>query len=288
MAWAEYGDPTGMPVVYCHGFPACRLEGRLADDAATRRGVRLIAPDRPGFGASTPHWGRTIDDWPHDVAHLLDALEVERCRVLGMSGGGPYALACGAALGERVEAIALMGALGPIRDARATQGMSGLARLSFRMAREHPYGQAALFHALSRVVRHAPGTMLRLTLGAGSAADRAVLERPGVRDLLLTTMRGSVRQGARPATEELRRYAEPWPFALEEVGPPVHLWHGTSDAVVPPQHARVIAAGLRTAQTRLVRGEGHLSLPARRIDVILRRLQRAAAVPAPPRARQLG
>lgn len=275
LAWDEHGDPAGAPVVYCHGFPACRLEARLIAAAAGRRGVRLIVPDRPGFGSSSPSWGRRISDWPADVAHLLDTLGIERCRVLGMSGGGPYALACGALLGERVESITLIGALGPLTEPEATRGMSALARLSFPLARHWPRGQAALFHALAPVLRHAPGAMLRFTLETGSAADRAVLERDGVRHVLLNTMRGSVRQGARPAIEELRRYLEPWPFAAQDVRMPVRLWHGTADAVVPPAHAHTIAAALPSARVGLVAGEGHVSLPARRADPILRHAVRA-------------
>lgn len=272
LAWDEHGDPVGTPVVYCHGFPACRLEARLIAAAAVRRGVRLIVPDRPGFGSSSPSWGRRISDWPADVAHLLDTLGIERCHVLGMSGGGPYALACGALLGERVEGITLIGALGPLTEPEATHGMSPLARLSFHLARHWPRGQATLFHALARVLRHTPGAMLRFTLETGSAADRAVLERDGVRRVLINTMRGSVRQGARPAIEELRRYIEPWPFPSQEVRMPVRLWHGTADAIVPPAHAHTIAAALASARVGLVAGERHLSLPARRADPILRHL----------------
>lgn len=273
LAWDEHGDPAGTPVVYCHGFPACRLEAHLIAAAAARRGIRLIVPDRPGYGLSSPSWGRRISDWPADVAHLLDTLGIERCRVLGISGGGPYALACGALLADRVEAITLLGALGPLTDPAATRGMSSLARLSFKLAHRHPRTQAALFHALALIVRHASGAMLHFTLEAGSEVDSVLLERDDVRQVLLDTMRGGARQGARPAIEELRRYTEPWPFAPTDVRMPVRLWHGTADTVVPPAHARTIAALLPRARVGLVAGEGHISLPVRRADAILRILR---------------
>lgn len=272
IAWAEYGEAAGEPVVYCHGFPACRLEARLVADAARRAGVRLIAPDRPGFGASSPAWGRRIRDWPRDLGHLLDALGIARCRVLGMSGGGPYALASGAFLGQRVEAIALTGALGPLDEPTAARGMSGLARLSFHLAREHPRVQGALFHALAPVVRRIPGVLL-----SQPGPDDAVLQQPGVRDVLLATMRGSMTQGARPAIEELRRYARPWGFALADVCAPVRLYHGEADQVVPPAHGHAIAAELTDAQTRFMAGEGHFSLPTRHMDAILGDLRGAGS-----------
>lgn len=270
-----------MPVVYCHGFPACRLEARLIAAGAGPQGVRLIVPDRPGFGHSSPRWGRRISDWPQDVAHLLDTLGIERCHMLGMSGGGPYALACGAYLRERVAGITLLGALGPLVDPSATQGMSPLARLSFHLARRHPRTQATFFRVLSLVVGHASATMLHWTLEAGSAADRAAIAQDEVRQTLLDTMRESVRQGARPAIEELRRYVEPWPFDLGDVRVPVRLWHGTDDTVVPLSHAHTIAAGLPASRLSVVDGEGHISLPARRTQTILRTLRQPPTASAP-------
>src|SRR5687767_15639086 len=75
---AEFGAPNGRPVIYCHGFPASRLDAQLADEAAREAGVRLIAPDRPGYGLSDFQPGRRIGDWPRDVAEIADALGLQR------------------------------------------------------------------------------------------------------------------------------------------------------------------------------------------------------------------
>jgi pimeloyl-ACP methyl ester carboxylesterase len=63
--------------------------------------VRVLCPDRPGIGRSDPHPERTIPGYANDVNTLVDAMGFERFAVLGYSGGGPYALACGAKLSER-------------------------------------------------------------------------------------------------------------------------------------------------------------------------------------------
>ena len=57
---------------------------------ALARGIRIIAPDRPGLGLSTRLPGRQIADWPNDVRELADALGIARFAVIGISGGGPY------------------------------------------------------------------------------------------------------------------------------------------------------------------------------------------------------
>jgi len=78
-------DPTGSPVFY----PGSRLEGRSAADTARRLGLRLIAPDRPGFGESTFQPGRTIGAWATDVAELADQIALGRFAIVGVSGGAP-------------------------------------------------------------------------------------------------------------------------------------------------------------------------------------------------------
>ncbi len=112
LAYTEWGASDGRPVLYCHGFPGSRLEARLADDAATRLGIRLIAPDRPGFGRSPLQPRRRLGDWPHDLARFADRLGIDGFELLGVSGGGPYALAAGEHLGDRIGRIAIACGLG--------------------------------------------------------------------------------------------------------------------------------------------------------------------------------
>jgi pimeloyl-ACP methyl ester carboxylesterase len=94
LGYAGWGDAGGQPLLYFHGWPGARVEGRLADEAARVRGVHLIGIDRPGMGLSDFQPRRTLVDWPDDVLQLAAALTLERFAVLGISDGGPYAAAC--------------------------------------------------------------------------------------------------------------------------------------------------------------------------------------------------
>lgn len=96
LAYMEWGAPDGYPTFYFHGTPSSRLEGALADAAAKRFSLRLIAIDRPGQGLSTFQNGRRFRDWPRDVCELADALHIPEFGVAGHSGAGPYLFACGA------------------------------------------------------------------------------------------------------------------------------------------------------------------------------------------------
>src|SRR5262245_52528836 len=87
LAYAEYGAPRGSPVFHFHGTPGSRLQGRLLDAAAVAANVRLICPDRPGFGESDFLKKRRFLDWARDVRELADHLGIDRFAVSGLSGG---------------------------------------------------------------------------------------------------------------------------------------------------------------------------------------------------------
>ena len=85
LAYAEYGSPSGRPLIHCHGTPSSRVAGALIFDAAmaTALDIRIIVPDRPGMGRSDFQRGRRIVDWPSDVQELTAALGLETFAVLG-------------------------------------------------------------------------------------------------------------------------------------------------------------------------------------------------------------
>ena len=113
LGYAQFGHPNGYPLVFLHGFPSSRLEAWSLHEMLLRKHIRLIAPDRPGYGLSTPQPRRRMLDHASDVLQLMDKLKVERFAVLGGSGGGPYALACAREMSkERLKAVGLLAAMG--------------------------------------------------------------------------------------------------------------------------------------------------------------------------------
>jgi pimeloyl-ACP methyl ester carboxylesterase len=93
LAFNEYGVANGQPVFFFHGGNDSRLEAVLLEAAASDLGLRLVAPDRPGYGRSDPQSGRRLLDWPQDVAQLATGLGIASFAVVGHSGGGPHAAA---------------------------------------------------------------------------------------------------------------------------------------------------------------------------------------------------
>ena len=112
LAWQRYGLPEGRPVYFFHGFPGSRLQAAFLAEDARNAGVALFSFDRPGFGRSTAAPKRTLLDWADDVEQLADQLRHGRFDVVGVSCGGPYALACAHRLGTRVDHVALLAGIG--------------------------------------------------------------------------------------------------------------------------------------------------------------------------------
>ena len=127
LAYSEYGDPQGRPLFFFHGGNDSRLVGEIIDRSAFDQGMRIIAPDRPGYGGSDFQPGRSLLNWATDLAVLADALSIERFALAGHSGGGPHALAVAYALPERCIAVALIASAGP--PGSSNRGMHPIFRL---------------------------------------------------------------------------------------------------------------------------------------------------------------
>lgn len=258
LGFAVYGDPDGKPGLYLHGFPGTRLEARIADAAAARLGIRIIAPDRPGFGLSDFKPGRTIADWTDDLLDAADALGIDRFSVIGLSGGGPYAAACALRIPHRLTSVAIVSSMGPVHIPGATDGMSRQARLFFALARRLPSITRPAMWWLGRQARRDAGRLLDSMSHGLPATDRAVLARPEVRAGLQDDIAEAFRRGSRGAAWELYLLARPWGFRPEEIRMQVNLWHGEADVSVPPSMGRYLASAIPNCHARFCPGEGHL------------------------------
>ena len=270
---AEYGDPHGRPLFYFHGFPASRLEAALTDEAAARLSIRIIAPDRPGIGLSDYQPGRLIGDWPADVTELADALGLGRFAVLGVSGGGPYALACAEKIPERLSAVGIVGGLGPVDTEGAMQGMSALSRFNLLLFRRAPGAGRMLFALAAQIARRYPDRLFSLFTANVPAPDREALARPEIRNLFLASLNEAVRRGSRGGARELYLYTRPWGFDLACIRVTVDLWHGRLDATVPVVMGEHLARTIPDCRRRFLPDEGHFSLPLSRMEEILRSLR---------------
>jgi pimeloyl-ACP methyl ester carboxylesterase len=271
IAIAEFGTPGGAVVLYFHGFPASRLEAQLVHRAAINQRVRLVAPDRPGFGYSD-FQQRALSQWPGDVAEVADALQLERFAILGVSGGAPFTLACAVALPSRVSAIALVAGLGMVSVAEDLARFDVVARVSFRLARSAPALSRTVNLGLAALLRWRPELLDTLLAADLSAPDREVLADPEVAATLAASLREALRAGSEGASHELALLARPWDFDVRAVRVPCYLWHGEKDRTVPVEMTHRLAALIPECRATFLADEGHFSLPLRHAETVLRTL----------------
>jgi pimeloyl-ACP methyl ester carboxylesterase len=267
---AGYGDPQGRPAFYFHGWPGSRLEARLMDAVAREFRAQVVAVDRPGYGLSDFQPGRTMLDWPNDIVELANALKLDEFAVLGVSGGGPYALACAAKIPDRLSATTIICGLGPMHAANATKGMMRQNRFLLLLARKAHWLARPLLTVFIRVIRRNPQLFMPPRLLTGmSESDKAALRRPEFRQTLFTSTMEAFRQGTRGAAWDGRLYAHPWPFQLQDIAREIFLWHGERDVFVPVLMGRHQAKALPRCDATFFPDEGHLSLPLNRMREIL-------------------
>lgn len=272
VAFEEYGQLTGEPVVFCHGWPSSRTMAQLTDTAARELGVRIISPDRPGIRDSAFVANRKLTDWPAVMGALLDHLGLGNFRMLAISGGAPYAFVTARQMPARVQAVAVVSGAPPIVDLTDHGGLLRIYRWMLALYRRNPQLLRALFYAARPLAAVRPPIRLRpLVIKALrlQSCDANALRDSAAFEACFESQRCAWRASARGVMADAEIYAQPWGFRLEDIEVPVRLWHGTRDRAFSIEIAKQVAARLPKCTTQFVEGEGHYSLPIRHMREIL-------------------
>ncbi|MEY2525783.1 MAG: hypothetical protein QOE73_554 [Verrucomicrobiota bacterium] len=270
LAYDEYGDPNGVPVFFCHGWPSSGTMARLTDAPARELGVRIISPDRPGINRSTFQANRKLIDWPPILRQLADHLEIEKFHILAVSGGAPYAFVTAWAMPERVRGIAVVSGAPPIVDLSDYSGLLKLYRWMLALHQRRPRLLRKLFYVSRPIATlHMPIRFRPIFLKLFYPGDAAVLRDDAAFEACFESARRAWRGSAEGVLTDAQVYAEPWGFRLEDVDVPVRLWHGTQDRAFSIAVAQEVAKRLRNGRARYIENGGHYSTPIRNVREIL-------------------
>ncbi len=273
IGYAQYGAHDGYPLFYFHGLPGSHHECQLLHTFAKAAGLCLYAVDRPGYGISDFVENRSLTDWPYDIAALANALEIDTFGIVALSGGGPYALACAHEIPERLSSIGIVCGLGPVYESRQLSEMRWLARSGFHLARRSPALLRNLYgKPLNALANTCPDLALRLLARFIGGADKPILLRNDVLELLSESLQESFRQGPFASTRDMVIYQSPWGFELSDIRKHIHLWHGTADRIVPCSHSEFVHSQLQDSELDMVPNEGHFSLPVLHAEEILEKI----------------
>jgi pimeloyl-ACP methyl ester carboxylesterase len=259
LAFTDLGPPDGATVMYFHGAPSSRLDLALLGLEATfdELGVRVVSPDRPGYGGSSPQPRRRLEDWPADVAALADHLGVHRLAVIGASSGGPYVVACAALLPERVASAGIIAGLTDMGWPPAWGGIGANEAALMRLGDEA--------EAVTWCEEHYGAD------GSGfadegfddlPAVDAAVLDDEATAAAFVTTFAEAFRQGVAGYAQDITAQGRPWSFDTATIAAPVRVLHGEADTLVSVAHGRHTAEVIPGAELVTWADHGHLSILA--------------------------
>lgn len=277
LAYASYGDPDGRPVLALHGTPGSRRFGALFEDVAREQGVHVVAPDRPGYGASPPR-ERELSDWPRTAAALADALSVEQFGVVGFSGGAPFALSTAAGRPDRVRGVAVVAGVAPPAAPHGDLGVGGRALRA--VGRRAPSLLGPPFRLSAAVARRrGPATTLG-PLTDEPVGDVAVADGTTVGDVVHEEFLTALSATTDGLVTENGLFVQPWGFDLDDVEVPVALWHGTGDDNVPVAAGRWVAEALPDCDALFV-DHDHLGTLVAALEDALAAAARGGAATAP-------
>ena len=269
LAYAEYGEPNGVPVFLFHGLPGSRLSWGNLPGVSFPPGIRAIAPDRPGYGQSDPMPGRTLLHWADDVEELADSLPIAKFGVLGVSGGGPGALACAYKIPERLVTVGVVSSAAPTNAPGVFAGMSRINRFFMRLAWRLPRLSELNIRLLASLIRRNSRGYIETMKRKVHDVDRSILALPNVSDMLAADFAEALRRGPQGMMDDMAaNHGRPWGFPLEEIRTKVLLWACELDRSVPPAMAEYLSRMIPNCKATLVPDAGHLWILTHLSDVL--------------------
>lgn len=263
----EAGSADGRPVLLLHGWPQHHFAFRhlLADPP---EGLRLIAPDLPGYGWSGPpthRWAK--DDVATDVLALLDELGISRLLLVGHDWGGWIGFLLALREPERIEAYL------PLNIAHLWNSFRTAAPHMWRMALYQP-----LMATFGVPLMQRTDFVERQVLVRGVTVDGAI--GPAEAKVFGDTFRDPV--GARTARDTYRTFlVKELPAQIRRpetrrLTVPTRGLFGVDDMAIHPALAAPETANADDYTLRKVEGAGHF-IAEERPDLVREALLALAA-----------
>jgi pimeloyl-ACP methyl ester carboxylesterase len=271
-----------------HGTPGSRLASSPDEELYGRIGAHVVTFDRPGYGRSSRHSGRTVYSVADDALAVATEFGWDRFSVLGVSGGGPHALGLGARASERIHRLGIAVGATPIEFVDPAD-LIAINREAQRRIREE--GRTSFEEFLAEPAMNLaadPGAALDAVMADAPPVDREMLNQPAVRGVLVASTREAFANGPQGWFDDAWALGTDWGFQLSDVQLPVYMWYGELDRNVPIASVRTMASHLKVAQFELIEGAGHLGWLAEEERLLQTLLGPTKQFPSPRRANSSG
>jgi pimeloyl-ACP methyl ester carboxylesterase len=262
------GATEGPAILALHGTPGSRYKFSAADAIAEAIGVRIVSVDRWGYGLTDRHPRPALLAFADDMAAVLDLLGIDRVNVIGISGGGPFAVAVAAGRPDRVGRLAVVSPVGLITQTAPGPGYRPFHRFCFEVLPRIPGATRCVFAAYRAFLRAAPALAVRVVTARAGAVDRAVVMRPDMRVALAATFGAGLEPGVDGPVIDLELFSRPWDISLDSITAPTQIWLGRHDTNVPIAAVEALAAAIPGACLTRVSDAGHFWIATRFADVL--------------------
>jgi pimeloyl-ACP methyl ester carboxylesterase len=266
LGYSDDGNAHGFPIFLFHGTPGSRVNGLENEPILSKYGIRVICPERPGYGLSSPKPKRTIKEWAEDVEDLANKLGITRFHVAGSSGGGPFALACAAYLPNRIQSVTLIASAVPPEALYLNKGMAKGNRIAFFLAKYFPFVLKLSMASYDRAIKKYPEKIIESLISQFCSWDREVLQKAEAKgEKLLLHYKEAFCQGGDGAYYDFLLISRPWGIELKSIVPPVFMWHGEADTLMPIGPAKAFSKMIPGCKSHFIPEAGHLLLESEEI-----------------------
>lgn len=245
MHYSADGPENGYPIIQFHGSPgSCREinpKEVLEERVLRREGVQVFTPDRGGYHGSDRDPKASIGEYAKDIEAFLDHRGIEKCSIVGRSGGTPYAAAVAALLPDRVSSCAL---LVPVANPAIMGGNY------FKGMLERPDRGDELLSSLEALIRKKvanfaidptnPLAIVGVSREHLTPEDLRILEKDA--GPLCEMYAAAVKQGPEGWVDDQLRQHKPWEYNYSDIRARTLVWTADGDGFTPPAHAGRIAA----------------------------------------------
>jgi len=257
MAWSDSGDPQGWPVLLCHGFLDGQHDRHPDDGILLRLGIRLLIPERPGCGDSDAAPQGGVDQWPQDVAHMLEHLGIGDFGLVSWSLGAPYALSVAQHFGARVKAMSLVAPVTPAQSTHDLRFYSGQGRMGMLVTLHTPRLLPALMETLVKGIRRDVYGFMAGIISRVPPSEKTLVESPLFLQRRAAVLLQWAQRGAALAANECIQAVHGWKVQAPPGGIACKIWHGDADPEVHWHGVQALAKALGRMELKIVPGAGH-------------------------------
>lgn len=257
LGFAVYGNPDGYPVLFFHGIPGSRLQRNPDPGVLSELDICIYALDRPGIGLSSGQSTRSLLSWTDDVLEFCTQMNFSRFAVAGVSGGGPYALACAWQFPEKISHLSVISGIGPIAEPAVFMQLKTGSQRLFRLAKKKPEILKIILSIAYKLFRKRIWDAFLWLTGELPACDINLLTRSEIQEMLCEDVQQAFSLGSQGILQEIQVLMQPWNFNLHEIQIPVHFWHGIDDTIVPFSIAKLLSERIPTVKTHFIPAGGH-------------------------------